>query len=31
MSNGEKKSEQEHVQYFLHKTYNQEVSESFTL
>ena len=26
-----KKSEQEHVRHFLHKTCNQEVSGSFTL
>ena len=31
MSDSEKKSEQEHVQHFLHKTCNQEVSGRFTL
>ena len=31
MSGSEKKSEQEHVRHFFHKTCNQEVSESFTL
>ena len=30
MSDNEKKSEQEHVRRFLHKTCNQEVSGSFT-
>ena len=31
MSDSEKKSEQEHVRHFLHKTCNQEVSGRFTL
>ena len=31
MSDSEKKNEQEHVQHFLHKTCNQEVSGRFTL
>ena len=31
ISESEKKSEQEHVGHFLHKTSNLEVSESFTL
>ena len=31
MSDSEKKSEQEHVRHFLHKTCTREVSESFTL
>ena len=32
MSDSEKKkSEQEHVRHFLHKTFNEEVSGSFTL
>ena len=31
MSDSEKKSEQEHVRHFLHKTCNQEVSGGFTL
>ena len=30
-SDNEKKSEQEHVRHFLHKTCNQEVSGSFML
>ena len=31
VSGSEKKSEQEHIQHFLHKTCNWEVSEGFTL